>query len=151
MKIPLPSRPACGSGKTGAARSSSARGLSCSVKSGNERNPYRMLNFLIRDCPGNGEEGGDDVRSAWPLCLGQHTCYNGRYRGLQYREMELIPKTGPSSDSSLKLDCLKLESLVNVDHHATLNTFSSLAHTARQGRKVGNARSSTLVGPRRGR
>ena len=117
-----------GSRKTGAARSSSARGLNCSVKSGNERNPYRMLNFLIRDCPGNGEEGGDDVRSAWPLCLGQHTCYNGWYKGLQYREMELIPKTSPSSDWSLKLDSMKLDSLVNVDHHATLNTFSSLAH-----------------------
>jgi len=87
-----------------------------------------MLNFLIRDCPGNGEEGGDDVRSAWPLCLGQHTCYNGWYRGLQYREMELIPKTSPSSDWSLKLDSMKPESLVTVDHNATVNTFSSLAH-----------------------
>ena len=25
----------------------------------------------------NTEEGGDDVKSSCPLCLGQHTCYNG--------------------------------------------------------------------------
>ena len=38
------------------------------------------------------EEGGDDVKSAWPLRLGPHTCYNGHYKGLQYREVEPIPK-----------------------------------------------------------
>jgi hypothetical protein len=26
------------------------------------------------------EEGEDDVKSAWPLCPGLHTCYNGRYK-----------------------------------------------------------------------
>lgn len=25
------------------------------------------------------EEGGDDVKSAWPLWAGPHTCYNGNY------------------------------------------------------------------------
>ena len=38
------------------------------------------------------EEGGDDVKSVRPLRLGLHTCYNGRYKGLRYREVELIPK-----------------------------------------------------------
>ncbi len=37
------------------------------------------------------EEGGDDVKSSWPLCPGLHTCYNGRYRGSQTREGEPIP------------------------------------------------------------
>jgi hypothetical protein len=37
------------------------------------------------------EEGGDDVKSSCPLRPGLHTCYNGRYKGLQYREVELIP------------------------------------------------------------
>ncbi len=37
------------------------------------------------------EEGGDDVKSSWPLCPGLHTCYNGRYNGLPSREVELIP------------------------------------------------------------
>ncbi len=36
------------------------------------------------------EEGGDDVKSAWPLCLGLHTRYNGQYNGLPSREAELI-------------------------------------------------------------
>ena len=43
----------------------------------------------------NAEEGGDDVKSSWPLCLGLHTYYNGRYRGLQARESKLIPKRRP--------------------------------------------------------
>ncbi len=36
------------------------------------------------------EEGGDDVKSSWPLCPGLHTCYNGRYKALQARKRELI-------------------------------------------------------------
>ncbi len=43
----------------------------------------------------NGEEGGDDVKSSWPLCLGLHTCHNGLYKGLRTREEELIPKNSP--------------------------------------------------------
>ncbi len=39
------------------------------------------------------EEGGDDVKSSWPLCPGLHTCYNGRYRELRDREVELISKS----------------------------------------------------------
>ena len=58
------------------------------------------------------EEGGDDVKSVWPLCLGLHTCYNERYRKKQDREVELISKTVPSSDWSLQLDSMKPESLV---------------------------------------
>ena len=41
----------------------------------------------------NTEEGGDDVKSSCPLCLGLHACYNGRYKGLQTREGERIPKS----------------------------------------------------------
>ncbi len=40
-------------------------------------------------------------------------------------------KTGPSSDCSLQLDCMKLESLVIPDQHAGVNTFPGLVHTAR--------------------
>ncbi len=36
-----------------------------------------------------------------------------------------------SSDWSLQLDSMKLESLVTVDQHATVNTFPGLVHTAR--------------------
>ena len=58
------------------------------------------------------EEGGDDVKSVWPLCLGLQTCYNEWYRRMQDREVEQIPKTILSSDWSLQLDSMKLESLV---------------------------------------
>ncbi len=39
------------------------------------------------------EEGGDDVKSSWPLCPGLHTYYNGQYKGQPTRESELIPKS----------------------------------------------------------
>ncbi len=50
-------------------------------------------------------------------------------------------KRRPSSDCSLQLGCMKLESLVIVDQHATVNTFPGLVHTARHTMGVGNARS----------
>ena len=39
------------------------------------------------------EEGGDDVKSSWPLQVGLHTCYNGRYRGKPTGDGELIPES----------------------------------------------------------
>ena len=50
-------------------------------------------------------------------------------------------KTGLSSDWSLQLDSMKLESLVNADQRAALNTFPGLVHTARHTMRVGNAQS----------
>jgi hypothetical protein len=46
----------------------------------------------MRTAPDNGEEGGDEVKSAWPLCPGLHTCYNARYKPSRTREGELIGK-----------------------------------------------------------
>ena len=46
-----------------------------------------------------------------------------------------------SSDCSLQLDCMKVESLVIADQHAAVNTFPGLVHTARHTTKVGNTRS----------
>ena len=103
---------------TGAAWLSSARAVRCWVKSRNERNPYPLLvgNGLSEETASDKlEEGGDDVKSSWPLCPGRHTCYNGRYRGLQYRKVEPIPKGGLSWDRSLQLDSVNAESLVIVD------------------------------------
>ena len=54
-----------------------------------------------------------------------------------------------SSDRSLQLDSVKLESLVIVDQHATVNTFPGLVHTARHTTKVGCTRSAELT--RKGR
>ncbi len=102
---------------TGAAWLSSARAVRCWVKSRNERNPYRQLptrNGGNSDETAwvNQEEGEDDVKSAWPLYLGLHTCYNGRYRRQRSREVEQIPKSDLSSNCSLQLDYMKLELLV---------------------------------------
>jgi hypothetical protein len=41
-----------------------------------------------------------------------------------------------SSDCSLQLDCMKVESLVIADQHAAVNTFPGLVHTARHITKV---------------
>ncbi len=86
----------------------------------------------------NGEEGGDDVKSAWPLCLGLHTRYNGWYRRWQRSDPEPILKAILSTDCRLKLACMKLELLVTAGQHTAVNTFSGLVHTARHVMKVGN-------------
>ena len=85
-----------GSLNTGAAWLSSARVVRCWVKSRNERNPCHQLlperehsDETAGDKP---EEGGDDVKSSWPLWLGPHTSYNGRNRGQRSREAEPIPE-----------------------------------------------------------
>ena len=89
-----------GAEETGGAWLSSARVVRCWVKSRNERNPRFQLptgkaghsGVTAGDKP---EEGGDDVKSSCPLCPGLHTCYNDRYKGLQTREGEPIPKNRP--------------------------------------------------------
>ncbi len=45
-------------------------------------------------------------------------------------------KAVPSSDWSLQLDSMKLESLVIADRHAAVNTFPGLVHTARHTMRV---------------
>ena len=132
-------------GVTGAAWLSSARVVRCSVKSGNERNPYRLLpahygghsDETAGDKP---EEGGDDVKSSWPLRVGLQTCYNGSDSGQPPRERELISKNYLSSDCSLQLESMKLESLVIAHQHVAVNTFPGLVHTARQVMGVGSTR-----------
>src|ERR1700753_543091 len=102
---------------TGAAWLSSARVVRWWGKSRNERNPHLQLpsgyaghsEGTAGDKP---EEGGDDVKSSWPLWAGLHTCYNGGDSGVQYREVEQIPKNRLSSDCTPQLECMRVESLV---------------------------------------
>ena len=127
---------------TGAAWLSSARVVRCWVKSRNERNPHLQLpsgqaghsGETAGDKP---EEGGDDVKSSWPLRAGLHTCYNGGDRGMQRGDPSQISKIRLSSDWGLQLDPMKLESLVIADQHAAVNTFPGLVHTARHTMGVG--------------
>ena len=129
--------------------------MRCSVKSGNERNPRRQLPARYGGDSGETarvkrEEGVDDVKSVWLLHPGLHTCYNGRYKGKQCREVEQILKTSPSSDCSLQLDYMKSESLVKAyqqrrleyvpgpcthrpSHHGSRLHPKSLAQPARGG------------------
>ncbi len=87
------------------------------------------------------EEGGDDVKSSWPLRPGLHTYYNGSDNGGRPCEGEQILKPVHSSDWSLQLDSMKVESLVIADQHAAVNTFPGLVHTARHTTKVDCTRS----------
>jgi hypothetical protein len=57
------------------------------------------------------------------------------------RESMLISKSHLSSDCTLQLECMKLESLVIADQHAAVNTFPGLVHTARHTMGVGFTRS----------
>jgi hypothetical protein len=83
------------------------------------------------------EEGGDDVKSSWPLRAGLHTCYNGGDSGMQWSNPAQISKSRLSSDCALQLEHMKLESLVIADQHAAVNTFPGLVHTARHTMGVG--------------
>ncbi len=87
---------AFGSPETGAAWLSSARVVRCWVKSRNERNPSLVASTSggnSKETAGDKpEEGGDDVKSSWPLWAGLHTCYNGRYRGQRSGDVEPIPE-----------------------------------------------------------
>ena len=63
-------------------------------------------------------------------------CYNGDYKMKQNREVEQNTKGHLSSDWSLQLETMKLESLVIVDQHATVKFKTDLVQTARQTRKI---------------
>ena len=52
---------------------SSARTLKRSLKWGNERNPYPAFYMSQETAVFNTEEGGDDVKSAWPSDALGHT------------------------------------------------------------------------------
>ncbi len=67
---------------------------------------------------------------------------------MQNREVELILKAGLSSDCSLQLDCMKLESLVIADQNAAVNVFPGLVHTARQVNRMECTRSPVYSGRR---
>ena len=91
--------------RTGVAWLSSARAVKCEIKFFNERNPCCLLPTRKdgdsgRTAGDKPEEGGDDVKSSWPLCPGLHTCYNGRYRAKRSREAE--PNAESRSQYGLK-------------------------------------------------
>ena len=119
--------------------------MRCWVKSRNARNPHPQLPSGLaghseETACDKQEEGGDDVKSSWPLWTGLHTCYNGGDKRQRRGDLEQIVKSRPSSDCTLQLECMKLESLVIADQHAAVNTFPGLVHTARHTMGVGFTR-----------
>src|ERR1700685_2012155 len=96
---------------TGAAWLSSARVVRCRVKSHNERNPcFQLPASHVGDSGKTAgvkpEEGGDDVKSSWPLCPGLHTCYNGMHKANLKRTTmeitEIIPQLRSEAATRLR-------------------------------------------------
>jgi len=77
-----------------------------------------------------------EVKSLWSLYVGLHTSYKGKNKKLLKRKLELILKNYLSSDYFLKLESMKLKSLVIVNYYVTVNAMSNFAHTAHHARKV---------------
>ena len=76
-----------------------------------------------------------------PYDLGYTRATMDDTEGCQTARWSQSHKIIPSSDCRLQLACMKPESLVIVDQHATVNTFPGLVHTARHTTKVCNTRS----------
>ncbi len=65
----------------------------------------------------------------------------GCTKGGEIARLSESQKAVLSSDWSLQLDSMKLESLVIADQHAAVNTFPGLVHTARHTMRVDCTRS----------
>ena len=65
--------------------------------------------------------------------------YKGGYKEGRQCELKQNLKNRRSSDCRLKLICMKLESLVIVNQHVTVNDLSNFAHTAHHARRVVSA------------
>ena len=76
-----------------------------------------------------------------PYDLGYTRATMDRTKGSETARLSQSHKSVLSSDRSLQLDCVKLESLVIADQHAAVNTFPGLVHTARHTTRVCNTRS----------
>ena len=130
--------------ETGGAWLSSARVVRCWVKSRNERNPYRQLlrkRTLARLPLTKRRKVGMTSNHHALYDLGYTRTTMAVNKEERSREAEQISKSRLSSDCRLKLACMKLELLVIVNQHVTVNTFPGLVHTARQTMRVGNTRS----------
>ena len=66
-----------------------------------------------------------------PYVQGYTRATMGDTKGCEPARGSQSQKAALSSDWSLQLDSMKVESLVIADQHAAVNTFSGLVHTAR--------------------
>jgi hypothetical protein len=75
-----------------------------------------------------------------PYVLGYTRATMGCTKGSEAARWSQSHKTALSSDRRLQLACVKMELLVIVDQHATVNAFPGLVHTARHTTRVDNTR-----------
>ncbi len=128
---------------TGAAWLSSARVVRCWVKSRNERNPRLQLPSVG---PGTLKELPVTSRRKVGMTSSPHGPYGLGYTratmavtvGCEGATRSRSHKSRLSSDCSLQLESMKVESLVIADQHAAVNTFPGLVHTARHTMGVGS-------------
>ena len=73
-----------------------------------------------------------------PYVQGYTRATMDRTKGSKPARVSKSQKTVLSSDWSLQLDCMKVESLVIVYQNDTVNTFPGLVHTARHITKAGS-------------
>ena len=76
-----------------------------------------------------------------PYVLGYTRATMAATKGSDHANVSKSQKSSPSSDCSLQLDYMKLESLVIANQNVAVNTFPGLVHTARHTMGVGSARS----------
>ena len=131
---------------TGAAWLSSARVVRCWVKSRNERNPYLQLPATrlgtLEILPRlTGRKVGMTSSPHGPYVQGYTRATMVCTKGSELARASQSHKAYLSSDWSLQLDSMKLESLVIADQHAAVNTFPGLVHTARHTTRVDCTRS----------
>ena len=123
---------------------SSVRVVKCRIWFLNERNPSLLYNTILLYIT-NGHKNNifyyffrikAEVKSLWSVYAGLLACYNGKDNKKQKSNLELILKNYLSTNCTLKLKYMKLESLVIVDKNAAVNAQSNFAHTAHHSRRI---------------
>jgi hypothetical protein len=99
----------------GAAWLSSARGVSCSLKWGNERNPCAVLQVSRQTALARGRKVGTTSNQHGPYVQGDTRATMAGTMGSQAARRSQSYKAGPSSDRGLQLDLVKPESLVTAN------------------------------------
>ncbi len=122
--------------------------MRCWVKSRNERNPYCLLPAYIyvmgtqAELPvTNRRKVGTTSSHHGPYVLGYTRATMVVTERCETATLSKSQKDDLSSDWSLKLDSMKLESLVIAHQHGAVNKFPGLVHTARHTTRVGGTRS----------
>ncbi len=100
-----------------------------------------MLGTLVKLPVTNRRKVGMTSNPHGPYVLGYTRATMGCTEGSKTARSSQSQKAVRSSDWSLQLDSMELESLVIADQHAAVNTFPGLVHTARHTTRVEDTQS----------